>query len=59
MGNGYFLSGYKDKISYFDVFYRKNPFFLSINGYEICISANLGHFNNNYKIRATAIKFAG
>jgi len=25
MGNGYFLSGYKDKISYFDVFYRKNP----------------------------------
>ncbi len=25
MGNGYFLSGYEDKISYFDVFYRKNP----------------------------------
>ncbi len=25
MGNGYFLSGYKDKISYFDVFYRSNP----------------------------------
>ena len=25
MGNGYFLAGYKDKISYFDVFYRKNP----------------------------------
>ncbi len=25
MGNGYFLSGHKDKISYFDVFYRKNP----------------------------------
>ncbi len=25
MGNGYFLSGYKDKISYFDVFYRNNP----------------------------------
>ncbi len=25
MGNGYFLAGYEDKISYFDVFYRKNP----------------------------------
>ena len=25
MGNGYFLSGIKDKISYFDVFYRRNP----------------------------------
>ena len=25
MGNGYFLSGYKDKISYFDVFFRTVP----------------------------------
>ncbi len=25
MGNGYFLSGYKDKISYFDVFFRSAP----------------------------------
>ena len=25
MGNGYFLSGFRNKISYFDVFYRKNP----------------------------------
>ena len=25
MGNGYFLSGYKDKISYFDVFFRSVP----------------------------------
>ena len=25
MGNGYFLNGFKDKISYFDVFYRQNP----------------------------------
>ena len=25
MGNGYFLSGMKDKIVYFDVFFRKNP----------------------------------
>ena len=25
MGNGYFLTGYQDKITYFDVFYRKNP----------------------------------
>ncbi len=25
MGNGYFQKGMKDKIAYFDVFYRKNP----------------------------------
>ncbi len=25
MGNGYFRKGMKDKIAYFDVFYRKNP----------------------------------
>ncbi|MBE6621436.1 MAG: nicotinate phosphoribosyltransferase [Ruminococcaceae bacterium] len=25
MGNGYFLTGFQDKISYFDVFYRQNP----------------------------------
>ena len=25
MGNGYFREGMKDKIAYFDVFYRKNP----------------------------------
>ena len=25
MGNGYFKSGLKDKIAYFDVFFRKNP----------------------------------
>ena len=25
MGNGYFMCGNKDKIVYFDVFFRKNP----------------------------------
>lgn len=25
MGNGYFLAGFQNKVSYFDVFYRKNP----------------------------------
>ena len=25
MGNGYFRSGMKDQIVYFDVFYRSNP----------------------------------
>ena len=25
MGNGYFVKGMKDKIVYFDVFYRQNP----------------------------------
>lgn len=25
MGNGYFQAGYKDRITYFDVFYRKTP----------------------------------
>ncbi len=33
MGNGYFSCGYKDKITYFDVFYRKNP---DQGGYAIC-----------------------
>ena len=25
MGNGYFRNGYKDRITYFDVFFRKVP----------------------------------
>ena len=33
MSNGYFLSGMKDKIVYFDVFYRSNP---DNGGFAIC-----------------------
>jgi nicotinate phosphoribosyltransferase len=25
MGNGYFVSGYRDKITYFDIFFRRVP----------------------------------
>ena len=34
MGNGYFQSGYKDRITYFDVFFRKVP---DGGGFEMCI----------------------
>lgn len=33
MGNGYFKSGIKDRIAYFDVFYRQNP---DNSGYAVC-----------------------
>lgn len=33
MGNGYFMSGMSDKITYFDLFYRQNP---DNGGFAIC-----------------------
>ena len=33
MANGYFHTDYKDKICYFDLFYRSNP---DKGGYAIC-----------------------
>lgn len=55
MGNGYFLSGLKDKISYFDVFYRQNP---DNGGYAIaCGLEQIVDYINNLRFTEEDIEY--
>ena len=44
MGNGYFQSGLKDRISYFDLYFRKNP---DDGGYAIALERLEAKEKNN------------
>ena len=55
MGKGYFLSGLKDKISYFDVFYRQNP---DNGGYAIaCGLEQIVDYINNLRFTEEDIEY--
>ena len=39
MANGYFLNGWKDRIVYFDIFFRQIPDLWSLVGYAVIFAA--------------------
>jgi nicotinate phosphoribosyltransferase len=55
MGNGYFLNGYKDRITYFDVFFRQVP---DNGGFAIaCGLEQIVEYIKNLKFTGKDIEF--
>ena len=62
MGNGYFENGYKDRICYFDVFYRRCPDnggFAIMAGLEQLINFWNSHMNNCLRLLKHGLSASG